>query len=202
MIIGVVLVVNKKNDILGIVENDGSIKLATNDDRSIMQSLVGRVVAIKPKRKGVSLSQQRRFFALINLGFTYQPSGIELVSEPEKWLARAIAKELGSDQKVVTRFIDHLSACRTEKLDDSKFDAKDVYRKSILIKAGFYDLVPTPCGGVIQQARSISLESVKPSEFQNIYSQCFRVIWKESLSCHFDDEQSAENAINQLMSLV
>ncbi|HIF9183781.1 TPA: hypothetical protein ACX6PV_000723 [Photobacterium damselae] len=43
--------VNKKNDILGIVENDGSIKLATNDDRSIMQLLVGRVVAIKPKRK-------------------------------------------------------------------------------------------------------------------------------------------------------
>ncbi|HIF9183780.1 TPA: DUF1367 family protein [Photobacterium damselae] len=35
-----------------------------------------------------------------------------------------------------------------------------------------------------------------------MYSQCFSVIWKESLSCHFYDEQSAENAINQLMSLV
>ncbi|WP_170107428.1 DUF1367 family protein [Photobacterium indicum] len=203
----------KPNEILAVIGGGGFVSYATNEDQEQAKNLTGRVVAIKPKSKARNLKHHRKFFALMKLGFMYWSPYMRLVSEPEDWIAREVAREFckqagkpelfdqfGND--IAQHVIDRMARKRSRRADPEAYKCPDNYRHKIMVDAGFFETVTLPNGGVIRRPWSVSFENLAQEDFNKIYKGCFNVVWSESLFQIFDDEAEAENAVNQLMSFV
>lgn len=149
----------------------------------------------------------RRFFALLNLSFEYwEPSaGVLQGSEKNiiKSFVNALSKYMDDKEtiKVFARhFLENVVAARRNRITTitKSFEA---FRKEILVEAGFYELVHTT-SGIKKQAESISFAKMDEDRFREVYKAVFSVCWNRVLCKTFPTEQEAENAINNLMSLV
>jgi len=203
----------KSNDIIAVIGKGGFVQFATNDDHEKAKQLSGRVVAIKPQSKKRNLSFHKKFFALIRLGFQYWAPDISLVSEPEFAIAHAVARRfcaLGGNpelydvqgKEIADLLLKELGERREKALDIESYKCEEIYRKEVMIEAGFYELVHMPSGGVVKVPWSIAFDALSEEDFAKIYKGCHDVIWNKSLFQVFDDQSEMDRAIQQLMTFI
>lgn len=149
----------------------------------------------------------RRFFVLLNLSFEYwEPSGGVLM-ESEKNIIKSFVSALSNymDDKEVIKvfareFLKNVAAARRNRISTIT-KSYEAFRKEILIESGFYELTHTT-SGIKKQAESISFARMNEDRFREVYKAVFSTCWNRVLSKSFPNEQEAENAINNLLSLV
>lgn len=204
---------NVKPDILGIVTGGGFISYVTDEDKDNAKNLIGQCVKIKPAKGVRNLKHHGKFFKLIELGYEAWSPKIKLVSQPEEWIANAVAKEFcdqAGQPELFEKFgkeiaqiaIDKMVRKRSSRIDIEGYKCKENYRKNVMIKAGFYELVTLPDGGVIKRPWSIAFHNMTQEQFNIVYKKCFDVIWNDTLFQQFANEQELEKRINNLLGFM
>ncbi len=201
-----------KEEIVGAIGTGGYIQYATPEMREKAAAMRGLVVAIKPlsKAKTRVLVYHRKFFALLNLGFSYWSPDVSLISEPEHYIAHETAKQFCELAGRVDMYQSHgieiaemvlarIKQQRQSHCDPEAYKCPDNYRYQVMIEAGFFDLEFLPNGGTVKRPWSIAFDNMDQEQFEKIYKGCFNVIWNKSLSQVFNDEQEMQNAVYQHM---
>lgn len=203
----------KTNQLIGVITSGGFIQYATTADHEAAKSLTGRVVHVLPKGGDRSLKFHRKYFALINLGFSYWSPTYKTVSDPEEKIAHDVAKlfcDLAGNpdlydvqgKEIAQLAIKKLALKRTGYLDPEAYKSEETYRRMVMIEAGFYELEYLPNGGAIKVPWSIAFDNMKPEQFEKIYKGCSGVIWNKSLSQIFEEKEQMDRAVNQLMGFI
>ncbi|AHG22176.1 hypothetical protein Z042_23100 [Chania multitudinisentens RB-25] len=209
----------QKTEALGVLLPGGGIKYATDHDRNVMKGMpVGTPISMSPIGDRRNLKHHRKFWKLIELGMDYWEPEWAFVSDSERWIAIEAANktakmmaEMAGDPSLyenVTKQIADRSAEETlnrmATRRKSRFDAElikteEAYLNRVMIKAGFYDLIPNPDGGTLKQRWSIAFANMDQGKFDAVYRGVAGVIWNETLQQHFADEHEMEQAVNRLM---
>ena len=77
--------------------------------------------------------------------------------------------------------------------------SREAFREWVTIEAGHFHLVRTP-DGVRKEAKSISWASMDDTAFQPLYRDVFNACWRLVLSAHFESEEAALSAADQIGS--
>jgi len=144
----------------------------------------------------------RKAFALLQLAFSYwEPKNF--VTAVERNTVASLGKFLvsrGLDRDAVRalcgEFLRHLNSRRQTLEAEKSFEA---FREFVTVEAGFYDVVQTPAGPR-KVAKSWRFSSMDEAEFFELYRAIFSVCWRLVLSQHFDSEDEAEAAAEQLLT--
>jgi hypothetical protein len=76
-----------------------------------------------------------------------------------------------------------------------------VFRKEVVIRAGYFTVTTDLKGNTRLEAESISFSNIDETRFAKIYSDVFNVIWVMVLSSVKDmTKEIVENTINQILS--
>ncbi|WP_309473145.1 DUF1367 family protein [Yersinia pseudotuberculosis] len=87
----------KKTEVLGVLLPGGGIKYATDHDRETMKGVpAGTPISMSPIGDRRNLKHHRKFWKLLELGFSYWVPDWTFVSAPEEWIAHEVAKAVGS----------------------------------------------------------------------------------------------------------
>jgi hypothetical protein len=77
----------------------------------------------------------------------------------------------------------------------------EVFRKEVVIRAGYFTVTTDLKGNTRLEAESISFSNIDETRFAKIYSDVFNVIWVMVLSSVKDmTKEIVENTINQILS--
>ena len=77
--------------------------------------------------------------------------------------------------------------------------SREAFREGVTIEAGHFHLVRTP-DGVRKEAKSISWAQMDDTAFEPLYRDVFHACWRLVLSAHFETEQDALSAADQIGS--
>ncbi len=189
----------------------GGIKYATDHDRETMKGVpVGTLISMSPIGDRRNLKHHRKFWKLLELGFSYWVPDWTFVSTPEEWIAHEVAKGVGSTagdpelyenvtKSIAQAVLDRIIRQRQKRFDGEAVKTDMAYFNHVMIKAGFYDLMPNPEGGTLKQRWSIAFVNMDQGAFDRIYQGVAGVIWNETLGQHFDNEYEMEQAVNRLL---
>lgn len=144
----------------------------------------------------------RKAFALLQLSFSYwEPKNF--VTAVERNTVASLGKFLvsrGLDRDAVRalceEFLRHLNSRRQTLEAEKSFEA---FREFITVEAGYFDVVLTPAGPK-KVAKSWRFASMDETAFSNFYRALFNACWRLVLSQHFDSEDEAESAAEQLLT--
>ncbi|GLY59294.1 hypothetical protein Pcaca05_01520 [Pectobacterium carotovorum subsp. carotovorum] len=201
-----------KTEALGVLLPGGGIKYCTDHDRDVMKGVpIGTPISLTPIGDRRNIKHHRKFWALLDLGFSYWEPAWSFVSDREKWIAHEVSKEVAQEagdpslydnvtRIIAERVLERLTAQLKRRFDPEAVKTKDAYLNHVMVKAGFYDLAPNPDGGTLKQRWSIAFVNMGQEKFDKVYRGVFGVIWNETLSQYFADEAEMENAVNQLMN--
>ncbi|EKN4020529.1 TPA: DUF1367 family protein [Yersinia enterocolitica] len=201
----------KKTEVLGVLLPGGGIKYATDHDRETMKGVpVGTPISMSPIGDRRNLKHHRKFWKLLELGFSYWVPDWTFVSAPEEWIAHEVAKAVGSaagdpelyekvTKSIAQAVLDRVIRQRQKRFDGEAVKTDMAYFNHVMIKAGFYDLMPNPEGGTLKQRWSIAFVNMDQGAFDRIYQGVAGVIWNETLGQHFDNEYKMEQAVNRLL---
>ncbi len=82
---------------LGVLLPGGGIKYATDHDQETMKRMpAGTPISMSPIGDRRNLKHHRKFWKLLELGFSYWVPDWTFVSAPEEWIAYEVAKAVGS----------------------------------------------------------------------------------------------------------
>ncbi|MCW2484823.1 DUF1367 family protein [Candidatus Symbiopectobacterium sp. NZEC127] len=200
-----------KTEALGVLLPGGGIKYATDHDKETMKGVpIGTPIALTPVGDRRNLKHHRKFWALLDLGFSYWEPDWAFVSAPEEWIAHRVAKRLAQvagdpalysnvTKEIADQVLGEVAGERQRRFDAEAVKTKDAYLNHVMIKADFYDLAPNPDGGTLKQRWSIAFANLSQEKFDKVYHGVFGVIWNETLSQHFADQYEMEQAVSQLM---
>ena len=200
-----------KTEALGVLLPGGGIKYATDHDRDTMKGVsTGTPIAMRPIGDRRNLKHHRKFWKLLELGFSYWEPDWTFVSDPEKWIAHEVAKTLAAQagdpllydnitKLIAESVLQRVAAQRQRRFDAEAVKTTEAYLNHVMVKAGFYDLVANPDGGTLKQRWSIAFVNMSQEKFDKVYSGVAGVIWNETLQQHFADEHEMEQAVNRLM---
>lgn len=185
---------------------DGKLVPFAPDDADTLQKIAnGQVIKCKysiPR----NLAFHRKFFSLVNLAFEYVQPSFSLVTKAERFGVNGFAKFISENSPGNEELMKSLAAEYIASLEKSRLTrfgeptpCKTAFRKEVMVKAGYYDLVSTP-EGPARVAKSISFGSMDNDQFAEVYKACFNVLWSEVLNTVFESEGDAEAAVNQAMS--
>lgn len=144
----------------------------------------------------------RKAFALLQLAFSYwEPANF--VTTVEKTTVGQLGKFLvarGLERETVralcVEFLRHLNSRRQTLEAEKSFES---FREFITVEAGYFDVVLTPAGPK-KVAKSWRFASMDETTFSNFYRALFNACWRLVLSQHFDSEDEAESAAEQLLT--
>lgn len=144
----------------------------------------------------------RKAFALLQLAFSYwEPANF--VTTVEKTTVGQLGKFLvarGLERETVrnlcVEFLRHLNSRRQTLEAEKSFEA---FREFMTVEAGYFDVVLTPAGPK-KVAKSWRFASMDETTFSNFYRALFSACWRLVLSQHFDSEDEAESAAEQLLT--
>ncbi|CAL9999751.1 NinB/ Orf homologous recombination mediator [Vibrio phage D184] len=176
------------------------------DDAEILQKMAnGQVIKAKysiPR----NLAFHRKYFALINLGFEYTKPSFNLVTNQERHGIYGFAKFLDNAAERQDELLKSMASEYIAKLEKDRLTrfgepqpCKTEFRRNVMIKAGFYNLVSTP-DGPAKVAESISFGSMDNDRFAKVYNGCFNILWVDVLNAVFESKEDAEEAVMQTMS--
>ena len=190
---------------IALVKTERGLAPATEADQETIQSWkVGQVVHGKFARMR-NAAFHRKFFALLDLAWSYwEPVG-GLVPRQElrgihglaKFFEQASGKP-GQLSDAVAAYIAQLEKDRAERfpvVDKSR----EAFREYVTIEAGHFHLVRTP-EGVRKEAKSISWAQMDDTAFEPLYRDVFNACWRLVLSAHFESEEAALSAADQIGS--
>ncbi|HEP1044343.1 DUF1367 family protein [Serratia marcescens] len=201
-----------KTEVLGVLLPGGGIKYATDHDRDTMKGVpTGTPIAMRPSGDRRNLKHHRKFWKLLELGFSYWEPDWTFVSDPEKWIAHEVAKTLAAQagdpllydnitKLIADSVLQRVAAQRQRRFDAEAVKTTEAYLNHVMVKAGFYDLAANPDGGTLKQRWSIAFVNMSQEKFDKVYSGVAGVIWNETLQQHFADEYEMEQMVSQLMS--
>ncbi|ENZ3704584.1 MULTISPECIES: DUF1367 family protein [Serratia] len=200
-----------KTEALGVLLPGGGIKYATDHDRDTMKGVpTGTPISMRPIGDRRNLKHHRKFWKLLELGFSYWEPDWTFVSDPEKWIAHEVAKTLAAQagdpllydnitKLIADSVLQRVAAQRQRRFDAEAVKTTEAYLNHVMVKAGFYDLAANPDGGTLKQRWSIAFVNMSQEKFDKVYSGVAGVIWNETLQQHFADEHEMEQAVNRLM---
>jgi Protein of unknown function (DUF1367). len=145
----------------------------------------------------------RRFFKMLDLAFDYfEPVG-GLVPRQEMRGIQGLAKffeqasgKPGQLSDAVAAYIAQLEQDRAERFP-AVDKSREAFREWVTIEAGHFHLVRTP-DGVRKEAKSISWSAMDETAFQPLYRDVFNACWRLVLSAHFESEEAAMSAADQM----
>ena len=203
----------RRNVAVGLIAQNGNIEYATEMDRDLFLGLsIGTPVEIKA-RPDRNVAHHRKYFALIKMGLEYWQSDFSFVSETECWVAHKVAQEFAKlsqnqefynsfGKEIADKVLFDVSEHRQTQLNGDIQHNIDLYRRKIMIDAGYFDYILLPDGGALRRPHSISFDEMSQDKFNEIYRGCFNQIWKQTLIRVFDTKIDAQNAIDKMMSFV
>lgn len=190
---------------LALIRTSHGLVPATDADGETIQSWkFGQVVHGKFTRMR-NAAFHRKFFALLDLAWDYwEPVG-GLVPRQElrgihglaKFFEQASGKP-GQLSDAVAAYIAQIESERAERFP-SVDKSREAFREHITIEAGHFNLVRTP-DGVRKEAKSISWAAMDEDAFSALYRDVFNACWRLVLSAHFESEEAAMSAADQVGS--
>lgn len=190
---------------LALVRTAQGLVPATEADREVTQKWkLGQVVHGKFTRMR-NAKFHGKFFAMLDLAWDYwEPVG-GLVPRQELRGIRGLAKYFeecsgkpGQLSEAVAAYVEQLEVERAERFP-SVDKSREAFREWVTIEAGHFHLVRTP-EGVRKEAKSISWAAMDDTAFEPLYRDVFNACWRLVLSAHFETEQAALAAADQIGS--
>lgn len=188
---------------LALIKTSHGLVPATDADRETIQSWkFGQTVHGKFTRMR-NAAFHRKFFALLDLAWSYwEPVG-GLVPRQElrgihglaKFFEQASGKP-GQLSDAVAAYIAQLESDRAERFP-AVDKSREAFREHVTIEAGHFHLVRTP-DGVRKEAKSISWAAMDETAFEALYRDVFNACWRLVLSAHFESEEAAMSAADQM----
>ena len=200
----------KKNVALGLLAQGAHIQYATEMDSDLLIGLpIGTPVEIHPKPNR-NIAHHRKYFAMMKMGLEYWKPDVHLITKSEIWVAHKVAKEFASlsqnkdfydnyGKDIANKVVTNLSIEREKKLNVDIFYNLDLYRRKIMIDAGFFDYIVLEDGDMLREPWSISFDDMSQEKFNEIYRGCFNQIWQQTLFQIFPCQSEAQKAIDQVM---
>lgn len=191
---------------MSLVKIDGQLSPYTPEDEQSIQSIPnGEVINVKYSVKR-NLQFHKKLFSLFNLSYEYCKPSFSLVTAAErhginglaKFLDEAAGRDDGLLKEMANGYIEKLEKERLMRFGEPQ-PCKDAYRKEIIVKAGYYDLVSTPSGPV-KVAKSLKFNRMDHQKFNDLYKACFNVVWTEVLNTVYESSEDAEAAVNSAMN--
>lgn len=188
---------------LALVRTANGLVGATEADRELISKIKFGAAIHGDFKKMRNAKLHGKFFALLDLAYQYfEPTG-GLVPRQELRGIEGLAKyfeELngkpGQLTHAVAAYIRKLETDRAERFP-AVDKSREAFREFITIDAGHYDLVRTP-DGVKKVAKSISWGRMDDLAFSALYKDVFNACWRLVLSSHFDSEDEALSASDQM----
>lgn len=190
---------------LALIRTAQGLVPATEADREVTQKWkLGQVVHGKFTRMR-NAKFHGKFFSMLDLAWEYwEPVG-GLVPRQEMRGIRGLAKffeeangKPGQLSHAVDSYIAQLEAERAERFP-SVDKSREAFREWVTIEAGHFHLVRTP-DGVRKEAKSISWANMDDTAFEPLYRDVFNACWRLVLSAHFETEDAALAAADQIGS--
>ncbi|MBJ2254850.1 DUF1367 family protein [Pseudomonas sp. MF6784] len=190
---------------LALIRTVQGLVPATEADRELTQKWkLGQVVHGKfTKMRNAKF--HGKFFSMLDLAWEYwEPVG-GLVPRQEMRGIRGLAKffeaqsgKPGQLSHAVDAYIAGLELARAERFP-AVDKSREAFREWVTIEAGHFHLVRTP-DGVRKEAKSISWASMDDTAFEPLYRDVFNACWRLVLSAHFESEEAALSAADQIGS--
>lgn len=188
---------------LALVRTANGLVGATDADRELISKFKYGATVHGDFKKMRNAKFHGKFFALLALAYDYwEPVG-GLIPRQEMRGIHGLAKyfeELngkpGQLTNAVQAYIDKLEADRAERfpvVDKSR----ESFRGWVTIESGHFTLVNTPAG-VEKRAKSISWSKMDDIEFEGLYRDAFATLWRLVLQSHFETEEEAMTAAEQM----
>lgn len=200
----------KNNEIIVIKDKGGRILAATDTDKEKLNQVKnGTMMKLTKVRDKRNLRFFRKMWALLRLSFDNWIPEWDFVSESEKWVAHRVAKRVakysGNDElyetvtkEIAEEVIKEMAIRRSQMYDPELAKSLDLFRAEILIKAGCFNMIHLPGGGMHKQPWSLAFNNMSEDVFQFVYPKVFKACWNTVLFQQFDNEEAAENMVNQL----
>lgn len=190
---------------LALIRTTQGLVPATEADREVTQKWkLGQVVHGKFTRMR-NAKFHGKFFSMLDLAWEYwEPVG-GLVPRQEMRGIRGLAKffeaasgKPGQLSQAVEAYIAQVEAERAERFP-AVDKSREAFREWVTIEAGHFHLVRTP-DGVRKEAKSISWANMDDTAFEPLYRDVFNACWRLVLSAHFETEEAALAAADQIGS--
>lgn len=190
---------------LALIRTAQGLVPATEADRETIQCWKAGQVIHGKFTKMRNAKFHGKFFAMLDLAWDYwEPVG-GLVPRQELRGIRGLAKffEIASGKPgqlsdAVDAYVAQLESERAERFP-SVDKSREAFREWVTIEAGHFHLVRTP-EGVRKEAKSISWAAMDDTAFEPLYRDVFNACWRLVLSAHFETEQDALAAADQIGS--
>ncbi|CAL9959801.1 NinB/ Orf homologous recombination mediator [Vibrio phage K250 g1] len=188
-----------------LVKIDGTLRPYTPEDEKLVMSIAnGEVLKMKYSVQR-NLQFHKKLFSLFNLAYDYCKPSFSLVTAAERHGIYGFAKFLDDAAERQDELLKSMASEYIAKLEKDRLTrfgepqpCKDAFRKEIMVKAGYYDLVSTPSGPV-KVAVSLKFNRMDNQKFNDLYQACFNVIWTEVLNKVYESSEDAEAAVNNAM---
>lgn len=190
---------------LALIRTAQGLVPATEADRETIQCWKAGQVIHGKFTKMRNARFHGKFFAMLDLAWEYwEPVG-GLIPRQEMRGIRGLAKFFeaqngrpGQLSNAVDAYITGLEQARAERFP-SVDKSREAFREWVTIEAGHFHLVRTP-DGVRKEAKSISWASMDDTQFEPLYRDVFNACWRLVLSAHFETEEAALAAADQIGS--
>lgn len=190
---------------LALIRTAQGLVPATEADRETIQCWKAGQVIHGKFTKMRNARFHGKFFAMLDLAWEYwEPVG-GLIPRQEMRGIRGLAKFFeaqngrpGQLSNAVDAYIAGLEQARAERFP-SVDKSREAFREWVTIEAGHFHLVRTP-GGVRKEAKSISWANMDDTQFEPLYRDVFNACWRLVLSAHFETEEAALAAADQIGS--
>ncbi|MFO3675769.1 DUF1367 family protein [Pseudomonas protegens] len=190
---------------LALIRTAQGLVPATEADRETIQCWKAGQVIHGKFTKMRNARFHGKFFAMLDLAWEYwEPVG-GLIPPQEMRGIRGLAKFFeaqngrpGQLSNAVDAYIAGLEQARAERFP-SVDKSREAFREWVTIEAGHFHLVRTP-DGVRKEAKSISWANMDDTQFEPLYRDVFNACWRLVLSAHFETEEAALAAADQIGS--
>ncbi len=190
---------------LALIRTAQGLVPATEADRETIQCWKAGQVIHGKLTKMRNARFHGKFFAMLDLAWEYwEPVG-GLIPRQEMRGIRGLAKFFeaqngrpGQLSNAVDAYIAGLEQARAERFP-SVDKSREAFREWVTIEAGHFHLVRTP-DGVRKEAKSISWANMDDTQFEPLYRDVFNACWRLVLSAHFETEEAALAAADQIGS--
>lgn len=188
---------------LALVRSANGLVGATDADRELISKIKYGATVHGDFKKMRNAKFHGKFFALLALAFDYwEPVG-GLIPRQELRGIHGLAKYFeeingrpGQLTNAVQGYIDQLEQDRIQRFPVVE-KSREAFREWITVEAGHFTLVQSPAG-IEKRPKSIAWSKMDDVAFEALYKDVFATCWRLVLQSHFETEDEAMSAAEQL----
>jgi hypothetical protein len=196
------MLVRKKGGMLFPVMDDDKEKL-----RGVPKDQVFKIALVRQSQRSLK-HHQLYWSGLIGLVSQYWAPETGTISPTERAVVFKFAGYLSGftndgDPEWLTQagnqFLQALARSRADKMDTPEPNRQAIH-DWIKEELNLYELYLTPSGWK-KKLKSINFNAMTQDEFNEFYKNAFSLAWRFILSRHFESEDAAQNAVNEMLAL-